>query len=738
MMALHELAGKPAPRELLTNIPRLVTAYYTLKPDPAARAQLVSFGTSGHRGSSFERSFNEDHILAVSQAICELRRKRRVDGPLFVGMDTHALSEPALATAIEVFAANETQIVVQAGQGYTPTPVISHAILTYNAGREGTRGSGLADGVVITPSHNPPQDGGFKYNPPNGGAADPGTTQLIQDRANDLLRDGLRDVKRVPFARAIKAETTHEQDYVLPYVTDLENVLDMEAIAAAGLRIGVDPLGGSGVEYWDPIADRYGLDLEVVNRLVDPTFSFMTVDKDGKIRMDCSSPYAMAGLIELKDRFDIAFGNDPDFDRHGIVTRSGGLMNPNHYLAVAIWYLFRNRPGWPAEAAVGKTLVSSSMIDRVAAHLERSLSEVPVGFRWFVDGLLDGAYGFGGEESAGASFLRKRGTVWTTDKDGIILDLLAAEITARTGRDPSEHYRALEAQFGSPLYRRTDVPASLEQKAALKSLSAEMVTAKELAGEPIKAKLTHAPGNGAAIGGLKVVTENGWFAARPSGTEQIYKIYAESFNGQGHLDRIQAEAQEIVQTAFNAAGSECRHFVLNLASVYNVSHDNTPRRFGDMTEAPQIAEALPRSNCEGCPKTTAEPRQRWVAPRRAVPLTGILNVDKPPEMTSHDVVDAIRRVAGQRKVGHAGTLDPLATGVLLVCLGQATRVSEYLMAGRKRYRATIVLGMTTDTYDADGEIVRRDGRTDLRNKRSKMPWQASRGISSRFRPCTRP
>jgi phosphoglucomutase len=554
MMALHELAGKPAPRELLTNIPRLVTAYYTLRPDPTAQAHLVSFGTSGHRGTSFQHSFNEDHILAVSQAICELRRERGINGPLFVGIDTHALSEPALVTAIEVFAANETEIMIQAGQGYTPTPVISHAILTHNADRKKILGSGQADGVVITPSHNPPQDGGFKYNPPSGGPADPDTTKVIQDRANEILRDGPRDVKRIPFSRAIRAETTKEHDYVMPYVADLENVLDMEAIAAAGLKIGVDPLGGSGIEYWAPIAERYGLDLEVVNRHVDPTFSFMTVDKDGKIRMDCSSPYAMAGLIGLKDRFDIAFGNDPDFDRHGIVTRSGGLMNPNHYLAVAIWYLFQNRQGWPPEAAVGKTLVSSSMIDRVAGHLTRDLLEVPVGFRWFVDGLLEGNLGFGGEESAGASFLRKQGTVWTTDKDGIILDLLAAEITATTGRDPSEHYRTLEAQFGSPQYVRLDVAASLEQKAVLKNLSPEMVMAEELAGEPIEAKLTHAPGNGAAIGGLKVVAKNGWFAARPSGTEQIYKVYAESFLGYDHLDRIVAEAQEIVQGAFIAAG----------------------------------------------------------------------------------------------------------------------------------------------------------------------------------------
>ena len=549
-MPLHELAGKPAPRELLPNIPRLVSAYYTHKPDPKNPAHQVVFGTSGHRGSSFKFSFNEDHVLAVTQAICELRQKEGISGPLYVGMDTHALSEPALATAVEVFAANEMEIMIQAGLGYTPTPVISHAILTYNEGRR----DGLADGVVITPSHNPPDDGGLKYNPPSGGPAGTATTAIIQDRANEIMQEGLKGVKRLPFIRAMKASTTHEYDYVKPYISDLENVIDMEAISAAGLKIGADPMGGSGVAFWDPIAELYGLDIEVVNRKVDPTFSFMTVDKDGKIRMDCSSPYAMASLIGLKDRFDIAFGNDPDYDRHGIVAKSVGLLNPNHYLSVAIWYLFQNRPGWRPDAAVGKTLVSSSMIDRVAMHLGRNLSEVPVGFKWFVDGLLDGSYGFGGEESAGASFLRHEGKVWTTDKDGIILDLLAAEITAKTGRDPGEHYRTLENQFGSPVYERMDVPATVEQKAVLKVLSPEMVGASELAGEPILAKLTHAPGNGAAIGGLKVVSENGWFAARPSGTEAIYKVYAESFKGEEHLEQVQAEAQEIVQDAFRAAG----------------------------------------------------------------------------------------------------------------------------------------------------------------------------------------
>ncbi|MDX1520242.1 MAG: phosphoglucomutase (alpha-D-glucose-1,6-bisphosphate-dependent) [Anaerolineae bacterium] len=549
-MSIHELAGKPAPPSLLTNIPRLVSAYYTHKPDPSDPAQLVSFGTSGHRGTSFDYSFNEDHILAICQAICELRQAEGINGPLFIGMDTHALSEPALATAIEVFAANETEIVVQAGLGYTPTPVISHAILTHNDQHPDSQ----ADGVVITPSHNPPGDGGFKYNPPAGGPADTATTKRIQDRANQIMRDGLKAVKRLPLSQALKAETTREYDYITPYVADLKNVVDMEVIAAAGLKIGVDPMGGAGIKFWEPIAEMYKLNMEIVNPAVDPTFSFMTVDKDGKIRMDCSSSYAMASLIGLKDKFDIAFGNDPDYDRHGIVTKSVGLMNPNHYLAVAIWYLFQNRPNWRADAAIGKTLVSSSMIDRVADHLGRRLAEVPVGFKWFVDGLVDGSYGFGGEESAGASFLRHNGSVWTTDKDGIILDLLAVEITARTERDPGEHYRALEEQFGSPVYSRIDAPANGPQKTALANLSPEMVEASQMAGDPITAKLTHAPGNGAAIGGLKVVTNNGWFAARPSGTEEIYKIYAESFKGTDHLAEIQTEAQAIVQAAFRAAG----------------------------------------------------------------------------------------------------------------------------------------------------------------------------------------
>ncbi|MCG3206856.1 MAG: Phosphoglucomutase [Anaerolineae bacterium] len=549
-MAQHSLAGKPAPRELLTNIPRLISAYYTRQPDPTNPAHEVAFGTSGHRGTSLKNKFNENHILAISQALCEYRQQQGITGPLFIGMDTHALSEPALISAIEVFAANGVNVVVQKGLGYTPTPVISHAILTRNAGKS----SGLADGVVITPSHNPPDDGGFKYNPPSAGPADTSTTKTVQDRANQILRDGLKAVQRMPFERAMQADNVRQYDYITPYVTDLKNVINFEAIAAAGLNIGVDPMGGAGIAFWDPIAEMYGLKLNVVNRAVDPTFSFMTVDKDGKIRMDCSSPYAMASLIGLKDQFDIAFGNDPDYDRHGIVTKSVGLMNPNHYLAVAIWYLFQNRPGWRADAAVGKTLVSSSMIDRVAAHLGRKLSEVPVGFKYFVDGLIDGSYGFGGEESAGASFLRHNGTVWTTDKDGIILDLLAAEITATTGRDPGEHYRALEAQFGSPVYERMDAPANGPQKAVLANLSPEMVAATEMAGEKIVAKLTHAPGNGEAIGGLKVVTDNGWFAARPSGTEEIYKIYAESFKGDEHLQQIQVEAQQIVSAAFKAAG----------------------------------------------------------------------------------------------------------------------------------------------------------------------------------------
>jgi phosphoglucomutase len=549
-MSTHTLAGKPAPLETLINVPRLVSAYYTHQPDPADPAQRVAFGTSGHRGSSLQNSFNEAHILATSQALCEWRQAHQINGPLYLGMDTHALSEPALYTAIEVFAANGVEVFVQSGLGYTPTPVISHAILSYNRGRT----AGLADGVVITPSHNPPGDGGFKYNPPSGGPADTAITRWVQDRANQILAEGLRAVRRLPLARALAAETTHQHDYISPYVADLEAAIDLPAIRAAGLKIGVDPMGGAGLHFWDPIADRYQLDLEVVNRRADPTFAFMTLDHDGKIRMDCSSPYAMASLIQLKDQFDIAFGNDPDYDRHGIVTRSAGLMNPNHYLATAIWYLFQHRPGWGPNVAVGKTLVSSSMIDRVAAHLGRSLNEVPVGFKYFVEGLLDGSFGFGGEESAGASFLRKDGTVWTTDKDGFLLDLLAAEILAVTGRDPAQHYQSLEAQFGSPVYQRMDAPASPAQKAALANLTPDMVEARELAGEPITARLTHAPGNGAAIGGLKVVAQNGWFAARPSGTENIYKIYAESFLGADHLAQIQREAQTIVSAAFAKAG----------------------------------------------------------------------------------------------------------------------------------------------------------------------------------------
>lgn len=554
-MAVHPLAGKPAPKDILTDIPRLLEAYAAVHPDPAAPSQLVSFGTSGHRGTSAKGSFNEDHILAISQAICEHRAAAGIAGPLFMGMDTHALSLPALETALEVFAANGVEVMIQyapgQGLGFTPTPVISHAILTHNR----VIGAARADGVVVTPSHNPPQDGGFKYNPPEGGPADTATTTAIQDRANEILRQKLAPVRRMGFARALKAGTTHFHDYIRPYVDDLGNILDMEAIAGAGLKIGADPLGGSGIGFLEPIAERWGLNLTVVNKAVDPTFSFMTVDKDGKIRMDCSSPYAMQGLIGLKDDFDVAFGNDPDFDRHGIVTRSHGLMNPNHYLSVAVDYLFRNRPGWREDAAVGKTVVSSSMLDRVAASLGRKLSEVPVGFKWFVDGLLDGSYGFGGEESAGASFLRKDGSVWTTDKDGIIMGLLAAEITAQTGREPGETYAELEARFGSPVYERLDAPATPAQKAAFKRLTPDMVAADTLAGEAITARLTRAPGNGADIGGLKVVTKNGWFAARPSGTENIYKIYAESFLGQEHLKLVKAEAQNIVDAAFRAAGA---------------------------------------------------------------------------------------------------------------------------------------------------------------------------------------
>ncbi len=545
-MKLHKLAGEPAPRTLLANIPRLISAYYTYKPDVTDPAQKVSFGTSGHRGSSLKNSFNEDHIIAISQAILDYRASQNITGPLFIGMDTHALSEPALATALEVFAAAGITVMLQKDLGYTPTPVISHAILTYNRSRK----SGVADGVVITPSHNPPEDGGFKYNPPHGGPADTKTTKIIEDRANAILQKGLKGVKRILFEKARKTDTSHEYDYITPYVSDLKNVIDVETIAKAGLSIGVDPLGGAAIHYWDQIAECYKLSIQVVNKSVDPTFSFMTLDKDGKIRMDCSSPFAMASLIDLKDNFDIAFGNDTDVDRHGIVTKGAGLLNPNHYLSTAIWYLFPNRDGWRKDAAVGKTLVSSAMIDRVAADLKRNLSEVPVGFKWFVNGLIDGSYGFGGEESAGASFLRRDGTVWTTDKDGIIMDLLACEITAKTGRDPAELYQKLEEQFGSTVYERIDTPASAEQRDALKRLSPETVAATELAGDPILAKHTRAPGNNQPIGGLKVVTSNGWFAARPSGTEDIYKLYSESFEGPKHLQKIQKEAQVIIEAAF--------------------------------------------------------------------------------------------------------------------------------------------------------------------------------------------
>ncbi|NMC16264.1 MAG: alpha-D-glucose phosphate-specific phosphoglucomutase [Chloroflexi bacterium] len=547
-MPIHPLAGKPAPLEALVNIPRLISAYYTLHPDPQNSAQAVVFGTSGHRGSSLSGSFNEDHVLAISQAIYEYRKLAGITGPLFIGMDTHALSEPALYSAIEVFAGNGMEILIHADMRYTPTPVISHAILTYNAGRQ----SALADGVVISPSHNPPDDGGFKYNPPNGGPADTDTTKWIQNRANEIIREGLKDVRRLGLEKALKADTTHQIDLITPYVNDLDSVVNMKALAASGVHIGVDPLGGSGIGYWEPIAERYALNIEVVNKRVDPTFSFMTLDRDGKIRMDCSSPYAMANLVNMKDKFDIAFGNDVDFDRHGIVTPSVGLMNPNHYLAVAIWYIFQHRPDWSRDAAIGKTLVSSSIIDKVAVKIGRRLCEVPVGFKWFVPGLLDGSVGFGGEESAGASFLRKNGATWTTDKDGIILNLLAAEILAVTGKDPGLHYQALEAELGKSWYARMDAPTSAREKAVLAALSPEMVKADMLAGDPITAKLTKAPCNNAPIGGLKVTTDFGWFAARPSGTEDIYKIYAESLKGEEHLARIQSEAREIVDAALAA------------------------------------------------------------------------------------------------------------------------------------------------------------------------------------------
>jgi len=547
-MSLSPLAGKKAPASILENIPKLMTDYYSLKPDVSNPEQAVGFGTSGHRGCSSKSTFNDTHIAAICQAIVEYRRLENINGPMFVGMDTHALSEAAHATAIEVFAANGVKTIIQSNGRYTPTPVISNAILMYNEGRQG----GFADGVIITPSHNPPQDGGFKYNPPNGGPADTDITDWVQSRANVIIENDMADVKRLALSDAMASEFVEPTDLMTPYVEGLERVINMAAIKEAGLKIGVDPMGGAGVDFWQPIAEHYGLDITVVNSSVDSTFSFMHVDKDGKIRMDCSSPYAMAGLIDLKDDFDLAFGNDPDVDRHGIVTKSAGLMNPNHYLAVVIDYLFNHRPNWPSNAAVGKTLVSSSMIDRVAQASNLKLSEVPVGFKWFVDGLQTGSFGFGGEESAGASFLRLDGGPWSTDKDGIILNLLAAEITAVTGKDPGQLYQELTQQFGTPIYTRIDAPANREQKAILKNLSPEMVKADTLAGEAITAKLTHAPGNGAAIGGLKITTENGWFAARPSGTEDIYKIYAESFKDQAHLDAILKEAQAIVSDALNA------------------------------------------------------------------------------------------------------------------------------------------------------------------------------------------
>lgn len=542
-MATHKLAGKKAPHTILENIPGLIARYYRNLPDPDRKEHSIQFGTSGHRGTSLNNTFNENHILAISQAVADYRLKNKLNGPLFIGMDTHALSEPALITAIEVLAANGIPVRYQQNFGYTPTPVISHAILVHNRAGD----AGKADGIVITPSHNPPSDGGFKYNSIDGGPANTMVTSEIQDNANRYLKNGLKGVNRTTFQNALSSEDTLEYDFVEPYVKDLKNVVDMDVLKRSGLKIGADPMGGAGIAYWEPIANMYNLDIDVVNPRIDPAFSFMTVDKDGKIRMDCSSPYAMASLIELSDRYDIAFGNDPDFDRHGIVTKSAGLMNPNHYLSVAIHYLFQNRSGWPADTKIGKTLVSSSMIDRVAKSLGRKLAEVPVGFKWFVDGLLDGSYGFGGEESAGASFLRIDGTVWSTDKDGIILNLLAAEITAKTGRDPAEHYTDLEKEFGSPVYERLDAPATPEQKKKLANLTPEQVKADQMAGEQIIQKLTHAPGNKAPIGGLKVVTENGWFAARPSGTEDIYKIYTESFRGTEHLKQIQSEAKTIVK-----------------------------------------------------------------------------------------------------------------------------------------------------------------------------------------------
>jgi phosphoglucomutase len=543
------LAGKPAPASMLVNVPRLVTAYFSGKPDPAVPSQRVAFGTSGHRGSAFNNAFNEAHILAISQALCDYRRRAGIDGPLFIGIDTHALAESAFASALEVFAANDVTVMIDERDGYTPTPAISHAILTYNRNRTG----GLADGVVITPSHNPPEDGGFKYNPPNGGPADTDITTGIERAANAFLEDGLRGLQRISYHRAHKAACVHRHDYIGPYVADLANVIDMEAIRASGVKIGIDPLGGAAVHFWQPIIERYGIAATIVSDTVDPTFRFMTADWDGKIRMDCSSPYAMARLIGMRDKFDVAFANDTDADRHGIVTRSNGLMNPNHYLAAAIAYLFEHRPGWNSNSAVGKTIVSSAIIDRVARKLGRELVETPVGFKWFVDGLGDGSFGFAGEESAGASFLRRDGSVWTTDKDGIILGLLAAEITAQTGQDPSQLFGRLTDELGAPFYERIDAPATVAQKNVLKAVSPERLAMKELAGEPVQATLTAAPGNGQSFGGIKVTAENGWFAARPSGTEDVYKIYAESFKSQQHLRQIQQQAQAAITAVFDAA-----------------------------------------------------------------------------------------------------------------------------------------------------------------------------------------
>jgi phosphoglucomutase len=550
-MKVSPLAGKPAPESILANIPRLVTDYYALKPDPAETMQKVAFGTSGHRGTSLESSFNEEHILAITQAICLHRRQQGIDGPLFIGIDTHALSEPAFASALEVLAANEVDVMIDNRDSFTPTPVVSHAILAHNRGRS----SGLADGIVVTPSHNPPEDGGFKYDPPSGGPADSATTKWIQDNANELIAGGLKKVRRISFAKAKSATTTHRHDYMGAYISDLGSVIDFDAIRAAGLQLGVDPLGGAGVFYWGMIADDYKLPLKVVSEVVDATFRFMTVDWDGRIRMDCSSPWAMQRLIGLEDKFDVAWACDPDHDRHGIVAKSAGLLNPNHYLAVAISYLFTHRLDWPAGAAVGKTVVSSSMIDRVASGLGRALKEVPVGFKWFVDGLVTGSLGFGGEESAGASFLRRDGSVWTTDKDGIILGLLAAEMTAVTGKDPGELYRDLTSQYGDPAYERIDAPATPEQKKILAGLTARDIAESELAGEKIISIMTTAPGSDNPIGGVKVITEGGWFAARPSGTENVYKLYAESFGGAEHLKRIQSEAQEIVNRALSVPRS---------------------------------------------------------------------------------------------------------------------------------------------------------------------------------------